>query len=283
MAKPEDNNTGNEAVQEGAAGGSSEQTMPKSKKESYMESFRKKYPDWKEDDEEGFYGALADEQKAWDEERSGYESREKEVSDALSKGGVLNAALFSEVLNGTPIPLALIKRYPDEIKAWLDDPENTEELQKSFEEHARKIKEDDDLNAEAERNLAETNSIIDDMIAKGEIKDDEEVNQLLAFLGNIATGLMVNRIEREWLIAAKKAINHDADVEAARTKGEIEGRNQKIVAQRSAAQKGSSTHSGLGSSNAGQRLSRKEAQEAVGTGRGGRRSMWDNAKINKLN
>ena len=81
MAKPEDNNTGNEAVQEGAAGGSSEQTMPKSKKESYMEGFRKKYPDWKDDDEEGFYGALADEQKAWDEERSGYESREKEVSD----------------------------------------------------------------------------------------------------------------------------------------------------------------------------------------------------------
>lgn len=251
----------------------------KSKKDSFMEGFRSKHPDWAEDDEEGFYGALAEDNAAMDEEMNGYKSREDEMSKALG-GSAMNAALFLDAANGKPVPLAILERFPEEVKAWMDDPANSDALKKTFEAHADKIEENKKLQAEADANLAETNAMIDEMIANGEIKDENELNELVDFLGNIATGLMVNHIEKEWLLAAKKAINHDADVAAAKTQGEIDGRNQKISAQRKESNKAVGNHTGLGASNAGRYLSRNETNNAVGSRK---RDMWSGMKTTKLN
>lgn len=284
MAKPEDENMELAAAAGEAAPvaeGNAEAPV-KSKKDTYLEGFRKNNPDWQDDDEEGFYGRLSDQEAAWNSERDGYQKREKEVTDAIANGGVLNAALFNEVLAGTPIPLALAKKYPEEIMDWLNDPNNTDKLEAALQSHADTVKKDSELDEEAKKNLEETNALLDEMVANGEIKDDEECNQLLEFLGKVATGLMMNHLEKDWLIAAKNALNHDADVEAARTQGEIAGRNEKISAQRKATQRGGNTHSGLGSGNAGQRLTPKETKQALGENTG-RRSMWAGAKVNKLN
>lgn len=251
----------------------------KSKRNLYMEGFRKKHPDWAEDDEEGFYGALSDDDAAREEEMNGYKSREEELSTALS-GSPLNAALFLDAANGTPIPLSILKRYPNEVKAWMDDPENTEEIEKVFTDLADRMEKNKQLDEEAQKNLDETNALIDDMIAAGEIKDDEEANSLVEFLGKIALGLTTNHLEKDWLIAAKNAMNHDSDVEAARSEGEIAGRNAKITAQKAASKRGANNHSGMGSSNAGQSLSTKETRNA--TGNTGKRDMWAGMKTNKL-
>jgi len=274
-----------ETPTEGAMTSVETETTPapaKSKKDTYMEGFRKNHPDWQDDDEEGFYGALSEEADAWGKEREGYQAREDEVSNAIANGGAVTAALFGELMNGTPIPLALLKRYPNEIKDWLENPENVDAVEKVMQDNAAAIEQDKKLKEEADANLEESNKMIDQMIADGEIKDDEEVNDLLKFLGEIAIGLTVNQIKKEWLIAAKNAINHDADVEAAKTQGEIDGRNAKIVAQKAESKKGNNTHSGLGSGNAGQRLSQKETAKITGNGGTGRRDMWANMKTNKL-
>lgn len=262
------------------ADGSDATPAKKSRKESYMEGFKKKHPDWQDDDEEGFYGALTDDNAALEEEMNGYKSREDEINSALD-GSVLNAALLVDAMDGTPIPLSILERYPDEMRAWIDDPQNMDAVKKAFEDHAARIEENKKLKVEADKNLEETNKVIDDMIANGEIKDDDEANTLLEFLGKIAVGLMQNHVEKEWLTAAKNALNYDNDVAAAKTQGEINGRNQKITAQRMDNQRGGNTHSGLGSSNAGQRLSARETREA--TGSGVKRDMWGGMKVNKLN
>jgi len=280
MAKDE-----NKEIEQGTLGLENEVPMEstssptKSKKDAYMEGFKSKHPDWQDDDEEGFYGALTDDAAAMDEEMNGYRTREDEMTSVLS-GNPLNAKLFVAAANGTPIPLALLKEYPEEMKSWMQDPTNTDLLEQTFQEHADKIEENKKLQAEADKNLEETNAMLDQMIADGELADEEELNSTLEFLANIAAGLMVNHVEKEWIIAAKKAMNHDADVMAAKTQGEIDGRNSKITAQRKDANRGGTTHTGLGTSNAGQRLSRNETQAA--TGRGQRRSMWDGGRTNSL-
>ena len=251
----------------------------KSKRDAYLEGFRKKHPDWKDDDEEGFYGALSDDDAAREEEMNGYKSREEELSTALS-GSPLNAALFLDAANGTPIPLSILKRYPNEVKAWMDDPENSEEIEKVFTDLAERMEKNKQLDEEAQKNLEETNALVDQMIADGEIKDEEEANQLVEFLGKIALGLTTNHLEKDWLIAAKNAINHDTDVEAARSEGEIAGRNAKITAQKKESKRGASNHTAMGSSNAGQQLSARETRNA--TGNTGKRDMWGGMKVNKL-
>lgn len=256
------------------------ETPEKSKKDSYMEGFRSKHPDWEDGDEEGFYGALSADQSAMDEEMNGYKSREDEVANALGSSP-MNAALFMDAVGGKPIPLAILERYPEEVKAWMDDPANSEALKKTFEEHANKIEQNKKLQEESDNNLAESNALIDGMIADGRLASEDEANQCLELLANIAAGLMVNHIEEEWLMAAKKAINHDTDVDAARTQGEIDGRNAKITAQRKDGSRGGNLHAGLGSSNAGKRLSQEETASANGTNR--RRSMWDGGKTTELN
>ena len=272
MAK-EDNNIEPEQQQETAAA--------MSKKDSYMKGFREKHPDWQDDDEEGFYGTLSDEAAANEEKMKGYQDREDELSKALS-GNVLNAAILMDAVNGKPIPVSLLERYPDEVRAWMDDPSNADQLKKVMEEHAKKIDENKKLQEEANANLEESNRVIDEMIASGEVKDEEEVNSLLQFLGNIANGLMMNHVEKEWLIAAKNAMNHDSDVEKAKAQGEIAGRNQKINAKRMEASNGTGNHPGVGSSNSGRGLTPQETRSAFRGNRGGG-SMWDGMKTTKLN
>lgn len=265
---------------EGQATGQEAVTEPATptKKSAYMDGFRKRHPEWKDDDEEGFYGALAADDEETQGRLKGYQDREDKLAETISSSP-MNAALFMRASEGTPIPLAVLQAYPEEMRAWIDDPANEEAVKKAFEDHANKIEENRKLKAEADANLEETNKMIDQMIADGEIKDDDEVNELLAELGKIATGLMMNHVEKDWLIAAKKAINHDADVEAAKTQGQIEGRNQKITAQRKESAAPAGNHAGLGSSNAGQQLSRRDT--AAATGRGGKRDMWAGMKVNK--
>lgn len=252
---------------------------PKSKKDTYMESFRQKHPDWQDDDEEGFYGALSADDASSAEMMKGYEDREAQVSEALS-GSPLNAALFMDAMDGKPIPLAILERYPEEVKAWMDDPSNADALKKVFEDKANKIEENKKLEAEKEANKEESNKLIDEMIASGEITEDQ-VEEYLKFLGNIGAGLMMNHVEKEWLLAAKNALNHDADVSAAKTQGEIDGRNANITAKRQEKKLGGNTHAGLGGSNAAQKLSSRET--AMATSGSARKSMWDGMKTNKLN
>lgn len=250
----------------------------KSKRDTYLEGFRKKHPDWQDDDEEGFYGALADDDAAREEEMNGYKSREEELSTALS-GSPLNSALFLDAVNGKPIPLSILERYPDEVKAWMDDPENKDAIEQAFQGLADRMAKNKELDAEAEKNLEETNAMIDQMISDGELASEDEANACVELLGKIAVGMTVNHLEKDWLIAAKKALNHDADVEKARTEGEIEGRNAKIEAKRTSATKGAANHANLGTSNAGQRLSARETNAATSNQKG----MWDGMKVNKLN
>lgn len=249
--------------------------LPKSKKDSYLESFRAKHPDWKDDDEEGFYGALAEDDASSAEKMSGYEEREKQLTDALS-GNAMNAALFVDAMDGTPVPLALLKRFPEEIKAWMDDPENAEALEKTFADHAGKIEENRKLQEEKDKNNAETNAMLDGLVDSGEYTEDE-INECLKYLGTIAVGLMADKCEKEWIDFARKAINHDTDVQAARSEGEIAGRNANITAQRKDSQKGGNTHSGLGTANAA--MTKAPAVQP----KSNKRDMWAGAKINKLN
>lgn len=250
----------------------------KSKRDTYLEGFRKKHPDWQDDDEEGFYGALADDDAAREEEMNGYKSREEELSTALS-GSPLNSALFLDAVNGKPIPLSILERYPDEVKAWMDDPENKDAIEQAFQGLADRMAKNKELDAEAEKNLEETNAMIDQMISDGELASEDEANACVELLGKIAVGMTVNHLEKDWLIAAKNALNHDTDVEKARTEGEIEGRNAKIEAKRTSASKGVANHANLGTSNAGQRLSARETSAATSNQKG----MWDGMKVNKLN
>ncbi len=271
------------AVEAGAEAAAPETGAPapspaKSKRDSYLEGFRKKHPDWQDDDEEGFYGALADDDAAMNEQMNGYKSREEELSTALS-GSPLNAALFLDAVNGEPIPLSILKRYPNEVKEWMDDPENADAVQEVFQNLADLMAKNKEFDAEADKNLEETQSLIDQMIADGELASDDEANSVVELLGKIAVGMTMNHLEKDWIIAARNALNHDSDVDAARTEGEINGRNAKIEAKRNSGSKGAANHTNLGSSNAGQRLTAKENRAASGGGR----NMWEGMKVNKLN
>lgn len=62
--------------------------------------------------------------------------------------------------------------------------------------------------------------------------DNEQKAQIMARLLDVAAGGLMNEFDVEDFEFARKAINYDADVAAAREEGVVAGRNEKIAAQR---------------------------------------------------
>lgn len=198
----------------------------KSNRERYSERLKARYPDKEFTDDEALFGQINDDYDNYDNELKGYQEREKSLSDLFSSDPK-SAAFLMDWRNGEDPIAGMIRRYGDDFKAALEDPEKQEALAAASKEYTERIAMEKGYEEQYQKNIAETLATIESL-QKEEGIEDNEIDDIITFLTNIMKEAVLGKYSKESIIMARKAINHDADVAIADREGEVRGKNTKI-------------------------------------------------------
>lgn len=239
-------------------------TEVKSNRDRYVERLKTKYPDKEFADDEALFGQINDDYDGYDKELSDYKEREKTLSDMFASNP-RSAAFLTEWRKGEDPVVALVRKFGDDFKAALEDPEKQEALAAANKEFAERIAQEKEYEGEYQKNLNETLSTLETM-QQEEGLSDEDIDSAMDFLVGIVRDGIMGKFTRESVAMALKAIRHDSDVEQANLEGEVRGRNTKIEEKLRKGSKNDGT-ANLGSKNGG--------------GKGGSREMPDLGAIDQ--
>lgn len=223
-------------------------TEVKSNRDRYMERLKTKYPDKEFADDEALFGQTNDDYDSYDNELSGYREREKALSD-LFASNPRSAAFLTDWRKGEDPIIGMVRKFGDDFKAALEDPEKQEALAAANKEFAERIAQEKEYEGEYQKNINETLTTLETMQQK-EGLSDEDIDSAMDFLVGIVRDGIMGKFTRESVAMALKAIRHDSDVEQADREGEIRGRNTKIEEKLRKGNKNDGT-ANLGSKNGG--------------------------------
>ena len=201
-------------------------TEVKSNRDRYMERLKTKYPDKEFADDEALFGQTNDDYDSYDNELSGYREREKALSD-LFASNPRSAAFLTDWRKGEDPIIGMVRKFGDDFKAALEDPEKQEALAAANKEFAERIAQEKEYEGEYQKNLNETLTTLETM-QQDEGLSDEDIDSAMDFLVGIVRDGIMGKFTRESVAMALKAIRHDSDVEQADREGEVRGRTTKI-------------------------------------------------------
>ena len=197
-----------------------------SNRDRYTERLKAKYPDKEFADDVAIFGQINEDYDGYDKELSTYKEREKKLSD-LFASNPRSAAFLTDWRNGEDPIVGLIRKFGDDFKAALDDPEKQEALAAANKEYAKRIAKEGEYEEQYQKNISETYGTIE-QVQKEDGLSDDEIDQAMEFLIGIMKDGLLGKFTSDSIRMAVKAIRHDSDVEAANHEGEIKGRNSKI-------------------------------------------------------
>lgn len=202
-----------------------EEQTPRSKKELLIERLRAKYPDDDYTNEDILFGRIGDDYDTSEKDLAHYRESEGRFADMFASNPQA-AQFFTDMAQGVDPWIAIIKRIGiDGVTELLNDPEKQEAYAAANKEHAERLAENTRLEEEADKNLTESMAFRDEMNAR---YGEETVDAAIAVIDQIFRDALVGKVTPETFDMALKAVTHDADMENARTEGEIAGRNDKI-------------------------------------------------------
>lgn len=203
-----------------------ENTKVKSNRDRYTERLKQRYPDKEYADDEALFGQINDDYDQYDNELSGYREREKALSD-LFASNPRSAAFLTDWRNGEDPLVGMIRKFGDDFKAALEDPDKQEALAAANKEYAERIAKEQEYEQQYQQNMDETYKTIEQVQQEDGLSDDD-IDEAMVFLIGIMKDGIVGKFTGESIRMAVKAIRHDGDVAQADQEGEVRGRNAKI-------------------------------------------------------
>jgi len=208
----------------------------KSRRQSLNERMLSRYPDLDVNDDEAMAGRISDDYDELDGQLNGYKEREGKLTDMMS-ADPRSAHLLSSWANGENPAIALMRMFGPEFKDALDDPELQGKLDDAQKEYLERVAKSKELEEQYEKNIEESYATRDAFQQENGLSDDE-MNEIWDTLQRVFDEVLVGKFSRECMEMARKAINHDGDVEAAAEDAEVKGRNAKITETRRRRQEG---------------------------------------------
>lgn len=104
-------------------------TEVKSNRDRYSERLKAKYPDKEFADDEALFGQINDDYDGYEKELGTYREREKALSD-LFASNPRSASFLTDWRNGEDPIVGLVRKFGDDFKAALEDPERQKLLLK---------------------------------------------------------------------------------------------------------------------------------------------------------
>ena len=197
----------------------------KSKREVLIERIGAKYPDLDLTDEEVLYGRIGDDYDDSEKRLGEYAEREQRMEDML-RNDPKNAQFLADMAAGKDPWIAVVERLGvDGITELLNDPEKKAAYEEANKAYAERVAQEKELEAEANRNAEESARFVEQMNAQ---YGEEVVDAALMVLDKMMKDYIMSKVTPEAFDIALKVVKRDADLENARTEGEIAGRNAKI-------------------------------------------------------
>lgn len=203
-----------------------ENTDKKSNKDKYTERLKAKYPDREFADDEDLFGQVNDDYDNYDNELSRYREQEQALTDMIASNP-RSAAFLTDWRNGEDPIIGMIRKFGDDFKAALEDPDKQEALAAANKEFAERISKEKEYEEEYQKNIKETLATLESM-QQEEGLSDKDIDTGMDFLVGIVRDGIMGKFTRESVAMALKAVRHDSDVEQADREGEVRGRNTKI-------------------------------------------------------
>ena len=170
-------------------------TEVKSNRDRYMERLKTKYPDKEFADDEALFGQTNDDYDSYDNELSGYREREKALSD-LFASNPRSAAFLTDWRKGEDPIIGMVRKFGDDFKAALEDPEKQEALAAANKEFAERIAQEKEYEGEYQKNLNETLTPLETM-QQDEGLSDEDIDSAMDFLVGIVRDGIMGKFTRE--------------------------------------------------------------------------------------
>lgn len=198
----------------------------KSNRDRHLERLKVKYPDREYADDEALFGQINEDYDAYDKQLGEYRDQEKALSD-LFTSDPRSAAFLTDWRKGEDPIVGLIRKFGDDFKAALEDPEKQEALAAANKEYAERIAKEEEYEEQYQNNITETLATLE-QLQQDEGLSDDDIDKAMDFLIAIMRDGLLGKFSAESVRMALKAINHDADVSEATHEGEVRGRNSKI-------------------------------------------------------
>lgn len=225
-----------------------------SKREKFGERLKKKYPDREYADDEALFGQIDDDYADYDNQLNEYKEREGRMADLFAKDPK-NAQFITDMAKGNDPWIAVLERLGiDGVTDLLNDPKKQAEYAEANKKYVERLAKEKSLEEEYEKNFAESMDLLE-KIQKERQLGDETVDAAMDLVMKIANEAIVGKFTEETINMALNAVNHDADVQNARTEGTVAGRNAKIDEQLRKPKAGDGQPNLAGSNNAPTRKS----------------------------
>lgn len=208
----------------------------KSKRDSFSERLKSKYPDREFADDEALFGQISDDYDDYDSQLSGYQEREQKIADMFTSDPRSAHFVTTWRDGGDPV-VEFVRRFGSDIKDRLDDPEWQEKLAAANKDFVERVAKEKELEEMYEQNIAETKNVMAQFQQDNGL-DDSQLDEVMDFLNKVYTDAVVGKYDRASMEMALNAINHDTDVEDALAEGEVAGKNAKIDEKLRSRQKG---------------------------------------------
>lgn len=131
----------------------------------------------------------------------------------------------------------------------INNPEKQEAYAKANQEYVDKLAEEQSIEEQYNQNFSASLQVLEKVQSEQGLSDDQ-IDAAYDLIIGIANDVVLGKISEETVLMALKAVNHDADVEAATHEGVIAGRNYKAEENLRKPKKGDGTPNLQGSNNA---------------------------------
>ena len=141
------------------------------------------------------------------------------------------AQTLLDYMDGMPLVAAIRKNMGDEALTMTEESEGWDEYQKAGEDRKKRFHDQEELLNEIRANSEQSDKDFEEWANELGLTDEQKEAvraQIQGDLENLSRG----RVTKEIYGRYRNALNHDADVEAAHKQGNVEGRNEKIEAER---------------------------------------------------
>ena len=150
----------------------------KSKKDELYDYLKNKNPDFNADDEEGVYSTIKGVIDDSDSYKTKREQTDKNISDRFNQDPRF-AQFFLGSIQPDANPLnELLKVYGEDLRTYLDDPDNAEELGKAQKDYLDKIAKGKELEDQYTTNLEASLTRLDEYQASKGLTD-EQVDEVI--------------------------------------------------------------------------------------------------------
>lgn len=198
----------------------------KSRRDSFSERLKTKYPDRDFADDEALFGQISDDYDDYDSQLSGYKDREQKIADMFTSDPRSAHFVTTWRDGGDPV-VEFVRMFGTDIKDRLEDPEWQEQLASANKDFVERVAKEKELEEQYDANLDITKENLRQFQEQHGLSD-EQVDEVFGVLAGIVGDGLVGKFSLDSMELAMKAINHDTDVEEAGAEGEVRGKNAKI-------------------------------------------------------